>query len=280
MTVSSRNVETETVRGTTVVSSVKFTEADDSFPYRIVGSYEYGNALERFNRLVEQSQPEEIQVYDALIRNNPEYSFVSGVVSNEGVADSGADQPLNEKYVRHSLAWMMALARVELGATISMFGESKDPFGAVLRNKYGANEYFEILLDDLAAHLIAAERDQEYQEALKPKKALDNQTLAYLKRTQLIDDMLTKVISSGKSDVVSRAMPYAQKAQRYVSLLVEKVEVGTGTYSNFSGTITQGSYADDTLIAARFVNRENLLYCQQNLERNYPAPQPIASPLQ
>ena len=70
---------------TTTLSYLQFAEADDTFPYRLVGSYEYGRSLDNLGELANSSTKEEIEVYDKLIAMNPEYSFYSGAASELGV---------------------------------------------------------------------------------------------------------------------------------------------------------------------------------------------------
>lgn len=289
MTVSSREA-TKTTTTTTVRKklAVQFAKDDDSFPYRLVGSYEYGKALELLGELAEDSTAEQIKVYDKLIAQNPEFAFYSGIASNLGLQpnlsamSSGELTDLDNNFRRSSLAWMMALARVELGATVAMFGDQDDPFGvpiAIGGGQFGAVEYLQILVDDLAAHLKAAAEDGNYHKALNPKLKVDNNSLAFLRRTQLIDALLTKVMSSGQSEIMSEARPYAKRAEDYVETMIAKIGYATSTYSQTSSSTGSSTSTESRLAGARFVNRENLLNYQRNLERHFPPPLPTESPL-
>jgi len=260
-------VQSRTVKKTNVTfetsSSLEFAEADDTFPYRLVGSYEYGTSLIDLGKLVDSSTSEEIAVYDKLIAMNPEYSFFS------------------DGDLKTSLAWMMALARIELGATMSMYGKTEDPFGAAVKVgglEFGAEEYLEILVDDLATHLKAAQMDAGYQKALKPREKVDASSLAHLRRTQLINDLLNKVISSGEEEIVYAAEPYAETAQEYVDQMIGKITSAT-TASRQVGS-EQSEYEHNQVSGVRFNNRENLLACQANLERRFGPPTDLGSPLE
>lgn len=272
---SKTDVTQTTTTGT--LPYLQFADSDDTFPYRLVGSYEYGRSLDNLGKLANSSTTEEIEVYDKLIGMNPEYSFYSGVASEFGVGvkigslESSAKDMFAAKYLRQSLAWMMALARSELGATISMYGESKDPFGAAVAIGgvgFGSKEFLSILVDDLAAHLKSAQRDRGYQEALDPREKIDERSLAYLRRTQLIDDLLVKVMSSGVPEIVTTARPYAKKAESYGETMVYKIVVATTPveYTQKSGPISRTTQSERT-VGVRFNNRENLLNCQRALER-------------
>ena len=265
-----------------VFSGLEFAGEDETFPYRLVGSYEYGTALINLGALVDSSTPEQIEVYDKLIGTKSEYSFYSGVVSSLGLdtdfssleGESSSDD-VESGYLKHSLAWMMALARVELGATMSMYGEGEDPFGqAVMIGGvgFGADEYLSILVDDVSAHLKAAQTDDSYAKSLNPKGKIDDSTLNHLRRTQLINDMLAKVISSQIPEIVVVAGPYAEVAQKYVDDMTEKIRRATTTVvippvaSESTETSSSSDTYSGTLGSVRFQNRGNLLECQRALE--------------
>ena len=226
MTVQSRTTTVERTRSSApvVISGLQFADEDKTFPYRIVGSYEYGTSLSNFGKLVDSSTPEQIEVYDKLVGMKSEYSFYSGVASNMGLdtdfssLDQESSTDVESSYLKHSLAWMMALARVELGATMSMYGDGmEDPFGKAVTLGgvgFGAEEYLSVLVDDVAAHLKAVQNDDSYIRTLAPEEEVGSLTLNHLRRTQLINDMLGKVISSQIPEIVAVAGPYAEVAQR------------------------------------------------------------------
>lgn len=289
MTVTSREVTTTTKTTTTYTPpAVKFAEGDDVFPYRLVGSYEYGKSLGYLGELADTSTSEEISVYDKLISENPEYAFYSGVALNYGlqpnVAEMDAEQvaELDKNCRQSSLAWMMALARVELGATVAMYGEQEDPFGvpvAIGGTEFGAEEYLKVLVDDLAAHLKAAVGDQRYHNALNPKLKVDNGSLAFLRRTQLIDALLDKVMSSGEQEVMTEVAPYAEKAEEYVDTMIDKIEYAVSPETQTRTSIESDTVTDSQITGVRFQNRQSLLACQRALESRFPAPETSESPL-
>ena len=65
-----------------------------------------------------------------------------------------SEQPSPEGYRRHSLAWVMGLARVELGAMVAAFTETPKPFQFVKPSGYEAEAYRELLLDGLRHHVL------------------------------------------------------------------------------------------------------------------------------
>ncbi len=293
MTVQSRTTTVERTRSSApvVISGLQFADEDKTFPYRIVGSYEYGTSLSNFGKLVDSSTPEQIEVYDKLIGMKSEYSFYSGVASNMGLdtdfssLDQESSTDVESSYLKHSLAWMMALARVELGATMSMYGDGmEDPFGKAVTLGgvgFGAEEYLSVLVDDVAAHLKAVQNDDSYIRTLAPEEEVGSLTLNHLRRTQLINDMLGKVISSQIPEIVAVAGPYAEVAQRYVDDITKKIDIATTTIviPSLSESDTQ-SFTRDSIVGLRFQNRQNLLACQRNLESRFPPPAATGSPLE
>ena len=293
MTVQSRTTTVERTRSSApvVISGLQFADEDKTFPYRIVGSYEYGTSLSNFGKLVDSSTPEQIEVYDKLIGMKSEYSFYSGVASNMGLdtdfssLDQDSSTDVESSYLKHSLAWMMALARVELGATMSMYGDGmEDPFGKAVTLGgvgFGAEEYLSVLVDDVAAHLKAVQNDDSYIRTLAPEEEVGSLTLNHLRRTQLINDMLGKVISSQIPEIVAVAGPYAEVAQRYVDDITKKIDIATTTIviPSLSESDTQ-SFTRDSIVGLRFQNRQNLLACQRNLESRFPPPAATGSPLE
>ena len=293
MTVQSRTTTVERTRSSApvVISGLQFADEDKTFPYRIVGSYEYGTSLSNFGKLVDSSTPEQIEVYDKLIGMKSEYSFYSGVASNMGLdtdfssLDQESSTDVESSYLKHSLAWMMALARVELGATMSMYGDGmEDPFGKAVTLGgvgFGSEEYLSVLVDDVAAHLKAVQNDDSYIRTLAPEEEVGSLTLNHLRRTQLINDMLGKVISSQIPEIVAVAGPYAEVAQRYVDDITKKIDIATTTIviPSLSESATQ-SFTRDSIVGLRFQNRQNLLACQRNLESRFPPPAATGSPLE
>lgn len=291
VTVQSQGLSRLTNRTTLhTTPAIEFKKADSSFPRRLVGSYEYEKALQQLGRLVETSSPEEVEVYDRLISHNKEYAFYSGVAIEKGIdAKAGQDDTSNSEFdsqfLKHSLAWMMALARVELGATMSMYGEFDDPFGqsvSIGGQRFGAQEYLQVLVDDLSAHLKAAKSDPLYQRALDRKSDLDGNTMSHLRRTTLINDLLTKVSKSGVPEIVTQAQPYVRMAQEYAEQMVEKIQAATTTVA-LGTTQTQHTRAvgnDQQLTGVRFHDRDRLTTCQKMMENRLGPPQEYGTALQ
>ena len=212
-----------------------FAKADQTIPYRIVGTYEYLKAIEKFNQLVELSSHAEIKTYDRIIAAQREMSFYSGIATDYGIGKIThlpADEQslINSTYRRNSLAWLMALARVEVGATISMYGKSDDPFNTIGQGKtnFGKSEYAEIISDDLASHLKAVAGDPGFQNAMNVQKP-NSDTLAYLRRAKLIRDLLDGLYQTGNTEQIAAARPYVDKIELFIDGLERRIKAAEKT---------------------------------------------------
>ena len=234
-------VTSQTIRETTTTSPAQatlrkeFAKADQTIPYRLVGTYEYLKAIEYFNQLVEASSPNEIKTYDRIIAAQREMAFYSGIATDYGIEKINnlpADEQslINSTYRRNSLAWLMALAKIEVGATISMYGKSKDPFNAIGIGKtnFGKSEYAEIISDDLATHLKAVAGDPGFQNAMNVQKP-NSDTLAYLRRAKLIRDLLNQLHQNGNAEQIAAARPYADKVDQYIDGLERRIKAAEKT---------------------------------------------------
>ena len=275
--------------GPSFVCKKEFAKSDSTLPFRLVGSYEYLNAIDFIEKLAAMSDAQEISVYDDIIETQRELSFVCGIATDYGlirVSDlPEAEQSLIEStYKRHSLAWLLALARVEVGATISMYGYSQDPFGVFANSSFGRDEYLEILTDDLTNHLKTVANDQGFQNANLQK--LDSDTLAYLRRAKLMNDLLDKIMLTGNNELVSAAEPYSNDVNKYIDGLVKRIrsvqrrKITLNPIESFrsesstteSSTELQTESRQETRFKSiRFINREGLLACQRALEQRYPS---------
>ena len=174
-----------------------------------------------------------------LIAGQKELAFYSGIAFNYSLVQieklPAVDRELTESsYKRQSLAYLLALARVEVGATISMYGNSNDPF-SFGSSSFGSQEYLDVLLDDLSAHFKTVEKDEGFQNAAFEKKA-SSDTLAYLRRAKLINDLLNKVMQSSDSELVAAAESYSRGINEYIDSLTRRIVRATRPDWSFSAS--------------------------------------------
>ncbi|MEM7455846.1 MAG: hypothetical protein AAF456_15945 [Planctomycetota bacterium] len=267
-----------------------FAEQDNTIPYRIVGTYEYLNAIDSLTRLAESSTTEEIAVYDKLISEKPEFSFKSGATVNpleiQAVPATPAEVAANEDNQaaaeppdpavdgdpdsRHSLAWMLALARIEIGSTVSMYGTTEGPYAEFGSQTFGLDEYAILMIDDAASHIKILSEDNYFFDVLARKTEVGSDTLAYLRRIKVVDDMIYALRSLGNRQLNTAMEPYSSELDAYRDRLVEKVRIATASFTQTSGATTiESTQLNEEILNLRFQNRENLRSCQRMSEAMY-----------
>lgn len=195
--------ERTTTEKQTTNRSIQFPPSDKSVPYRIVGSYEYVNAIESLERLIAISNTEELATYDRFLEDRPEFTYFSGLAEQFGLPSGDLTKHpqfeiagFKNRYEKKGLAAMLALAKVEIGATISMYGKSREPF-----NEFGPlgqldyQQMISIIADDVHAHMYSLEKEKEFKKVLRGP--LRTATVNYLRRLKLIKDMIDVLKATG-----------------------------------------------------------------------------------
>jgi len=233
-TLSTRDVETQTTNTQTDRSFVQgeIDPQDDSIPPRIVGTLEYSSAIAYLEKLISLSDEEEIEVYDKVIAQLPEFTFYSGMTAGvkqpqptvgNNVAGADPQDDPDGQFRKQSLAWMLALAKVELNATRSMYWPGDKAF-IQPAGTFGLIEYYHVLLDDVAAHLQAIETDDEFKKAIKKfLEIASSDTVAYLRRLKLISSMLIALEQSGDPMIAEKSAQYHKKIDAYNTTLEAQV---------------------------------------------------------
>ena len=206
---------------------------DDSIPPRIVGTQEYSGALVFLEKLVDLSSEEEIKVYDKVIAQLSEFVFYSGMTAgveqpktvtdneDEDVIEANPQDIAGNQFRKQSLAWLMALAKVELNATRAMYIPGDGAFKANAGDKFGLLEYYHVLLDDVAAHLQAIETDKQFKKAIKKSlETASSETVAYLRRLKLITSMLIALEQSGDPMIAEKSAEYRKTIDGYNQTLL------------------------------------------------------------
>lgn len=138
-----------------VTSVTRLVNDDSHLLYRIVGYYEYQRALENLDRLIRISSPDELKIYEQIVRERPELSVATNLSRRLQRLPSSLAEPVlepNDDFIRNGLPWMTALARVELGAMLSGFSPAKHAFQALTPTPFDQASYHELLLDGARAH--------------------------------------------------------------------------------------------------------------------------------
>ena len=127
---------------------------DPELVYRIVGFLEYGMAVKHLDQFIRRASPEELEIADGIVRRRPQFDV--RIQLSQGLAGAS---PLNERVrlqggdrTASGLAWVVALARVELGAMLAGFTSASRPFQMTAPTAYETEAYREILTDGLLVH--------------------------------------------------------------------------------------------------------------------------------
>lgn len=206
--------------------------ADPTIPFRLVGTYEYDNALSLLEPLIASSIPEQIEVYNRFLEDRPEFTFYNGASLLDDRALAGMDLKkdavrvrFDDEFKKKGLAWMMALAKVELGATASAYGQTKTPFALYPATQFDLVPFLEVMFDDIATHIKALGSDQDFKQVLKSHRIADTWTVAYLRRVKLIRDMIQVLKGTGDPGLLARLAPYDQELTRYSNRLIDNIQL-------------------------------------------------------
>jgi len=206
-------------------------------PYRFVGSYEYAKAVENFEQLVLISTPEELAAYDKVLNGRPEFTYFNGAnVMLDVPVDLKKANPKQrtqffDTFRKKGLAWMMALAKVELNATASMYGDAPKPFQSIRVTEYDIVPYMNVLADDAIAHLKSLSMEKGFRDVTQSGRTVDTWTIAYLRRLKMIRDMLSTLSEIGNAEVKARIQPYDAKLRMHEKKLVSNIKMQTRTTS-------------------------------------------------
>lgn len=170
--------------------------AERDFVYRIVGTYEYSNAVEILSELVANSSDEEVQAYNTLVSERPEFGiFTNLATAFQNSQATFTNTTRNDKdRLKVGLDWVIALARIELASNVAAYTDKPGAFLLTGLQHYELEAFKTLLLDDLKSHLVAiqefANRDRRQ---VKDTKWLDKDIPARHRRLKLIAAMLDAV---------------------------------------------------------------------------------------
>ena len=155
------------------------TPTDASGVARVVGFYEYANALNNFDTLVNQLDDDELAAIDEIVAERDEYTvFVTAPMAEPQDQQAGGE--------RRGFAWVMALARLELASMLATLTNTPAPFQAVKPTKLEFDAYVQLLLEGARAHYEALARDPILERVTKMSPA-EPTVLAYARRLVLRD---------------------------------------------------------------------------------------------
>ena len=137
---------------------------DNESLMRVVGVLEYSLALNRFDQLLNSATPEELKTMDEMVKGQKQYTIYTNLARSFPQAGTSAfppDQPLDreDQFARRGLAWVVALARLEVGAALATFGKGNKTFELTPPGAFERAAYHTLLMDSLRLHLWAFQND-------------------------------------------------------------------------------------------------------------------------
>jgi hypothetical protein len=171
--------------------SVVVPPQDPRLVYRIVGFVEYAQAVQHLDKFVEEATLGEFKVAEEIIRSQEAFRLDTNLSRKTENPNPLSEQSANPRddFSRHGLEWMLALARVELGAMLAGFTTHAEPFLSQApttfrkeRGKglpFGMAAYRELLMDGLRSHYWSVVRQNliaEYYKTGVPENHLLTQS--------------------------------------------------------------------------------------------------------
>ena len=125
---------------------------------RVVGFYEYGNALADLDKLVGLATEEDRVAIDEIISDRNEFD-VFLTLPDAFTPETDYDPNQNEgsevagnEFRRSGLSWITALARIEFGAMIAGFTDYPNPFRDVTPQSPDYRSTMQLLLEGVTGH--------------------------------------------------------------------------------------------------------------------------------
>ena len=167
--------------------TVSVPPQDPRLVYRIVGFIEYALAVQHLDKFVAEASIGEFEVAEEIIRSQDAFIIQTNLSRKiEGPTTLSEQSPNpRDDFSRHGLEWMLALARVELGAMLAGFTSHAEPFLSLAPTTYrqervktvpfGTAAYGELLMDGLRSHywsIVRADLIADYYKTGVPENHL------------------------------------------------------------------------------------------------------------
>jgi hypothetical protein len=236
----------------------------------VVGWYEYTRALSLLDPLINMVDADELRVIEEIVRERDEFTVYTDLSRRLNPAAFAAIEETGRAGAaeRRGLAWMMALARVELGAMAAGFTDHGEPFAVLPPGQYEASAYLDLLTDGARMHVLALRNDpiaQYYasmqgrsvslQEAVfgpngagrgSAELALANEqrAIAYSRRVVLAGEFIAAALKFGGSHIApaqqAELASYREPLHNLEQVLLYKVlGVGSGETSSTKTTVVR-----------------------------------------
>lgn len=202
--------------------SRQLAPADRTLIFRLVGFYEYIKALQHFSALIGMCDESELKVIDEIIGEKDEFTVYThlsrrlqrrpSTLSEIGRTLSKTGQPQEDRFARRGLAWVMALARVEIGAMFAGFTNIRSPFEWVQPTQLEMSAYRKLLEDGMRTHYWSLANDPAFRKIVRDTP--DHKTVAYVRRLTLARAFLE---AAGKAGTAQLTPPQVVELRKWHS---------------------------------------------------------------
>lgn len=160
-------------------------------------------ALRYFDELLRRLTQDELQAVDEIIAANDSFTVFDNLSRlARPMPSSLASKQISasDDFSRRGLAWVMALARIELGAIFATFTEHPYPFTVVKPSGFEMDAYQALLLDGVRTHYWALARDPALRKVSRtsPENPV---VLSYSRRLKLVRRMLKATAKVGMGEL-------------------------------------------------------------------------------
>lgn len=226
---------------TTFVRTARILPEDKTLVFRVVGFFEYQNALANFDPLLQHASREELEAIEGLVAQRREYTVYTNLARRlqrreSSLAETAAK--LNEGFNRHGFTWVVALARIELAAMLTTFGQNPSPFEIVSPTRYERPAFSELLLDGAQTHFWALANDNNVARVAQAVPS--RETLAYGRRLKLALFFLDALIRERSGQLSSTQVTDARQQVKTLFNLARELEENIQKYLT-SVAVTQRS---------------------------------------
>lgn len=166
---------------------------------RLVGFLEYGKALQNLDALIAKSTIEELEAFDAIVKERDEFAVFTHLSRRLQPGPSLlAETPRGEddKFERRGLRWLTALARVEYGSMLAAFTTVERPFATTEPKAFDQVEFLSLLLDGARVHYWALMQDPFLRQVARMSPQ-NPAVLSYSRRLGLAQAILSAVLQAG-----------------------------------------------------------------------------------
>ena len=167
---------------------------------RLVAYFEYQHALLRFDALLKIATAKDLKTIDEIIAERREFTIFTNLSRRvEKGRSTLTEKPKKpgDDFKRKGLAWVVALARVEVAAMRAAFTRTKRAFEKIGPSRFELPAYGEMLLDGLRTHYWSLAADPRLRDVTKGRLTL-RQMLTYSRRLLLARSFHDAVIRLGK----------------------------------------------------------------------------------